>query len=426
MNNLTRSTNVLIYIFFLGIFFLSRTFMGLTFFGFRLGEIAIFISCLSFLLSLFFYKRFLQNFVSVSQTMIYLSSFLLFSFIIYVLYSKGNFLNLYIYKASSYIWVIGFLFIGIFVSQYNYINQRHTYAFLFLLLFIYYYSIYGIPDNWQDILLRYSDKFEYHKGSDILIMFVSTFYILNRLSLNKRLTLEIFLCYCFLFLPLLLFKSRGAFISLLVFIILELWFLRKSFKVGVARNLILFVLLMIILFQSIFIVNKSGFLKLLEVEENTEFIISYRDVPLEESGGFLYIKEGRVYSGDGNLNWRLQIWQDVVLDLASDQKLLTGFNYNEKIPAMDDPFRSGDDGTNENVHNFIINIIARGGIVHLATYLSLLYVIFKKSININDSSAINFAIPLLLASLLDSSMENSHFPLIFYFISGIIINKKLN
>jgi hypothetical protein len=122
----------------------------------------------------------------------------------------------------------------------------------------------------------------------------------------------------------------------------------------------------------------------------------------------------------------LQIWQDVVLDLASDQKLLTGFNYNEKIPAMDDPFRSGDDGTNENVHNFIINIIARGGIVHLATYLSLLYVIFKKSININDSSAINFAIPLLLASLLDSSMENSHFPLIFYFISGIIINKKLN
>ena len=35
--------------------------------------------------------------------------------------------------------------------------------------------------------------------------------------------------------------------------------------------------------------------------------------------------------------------------------------------------RSGLDGLNENVHNFFVNIFARGGIIHLLMYLYLIF-----------------------------------------------------
>ena len=39
---------------------------------------------------------------------------------------------------------------------------------------------------------------------------------------------------------------------------------------------------------------------------------------------------------------------------------------------MEPEYRSGNDGTNENVHNFFVNIYARGGLIHLFLYLSFL------------------------------------------------------
>ena len=67
----------------------------------------------------------------------------------------------------------------------------------------------------------------------------------------------------------------------------------------------------------------------------------------------------RIFSQDGNLSWRLQIWQDVIFDTLTIEKILLGNGYSSKIPAMEDPSRSGYDGTNENVHNYCINIMAR-------------------------------------------------------------------
>ena len=98
-----------------------------------------------------------------------------------------------------------------------------------------------------------------------------------------------------------------------------------------------------------------------------------------------------------------------------------GYQYNEKIPAMDDPFRSGDDGTNENVHNFIINILARGGLLHLGIYLYFIYYLLSKRTSLG---LINFILPVFLTSLFDASMENSHFPLIFYFVLGLSLCSK--
>ena len=51
----------------------------------------------------------------------------------------------------------------------------------------------------------------------------------------------------------------------------------------------------------------------------------------------------------------------------------------QKIPAMEDPSRSGYDGTNENVHNYFINIMARGGLLHLII-ISIMYYLFLKKV----------------------------------------------
>ena len=87
----------------------------------------------------------------------------------------------------------------------------------------------------------------------------------------------------------------------------------------------------------------------------------------------LYIQDGRLYSTENNANWRLEIWQDVFFNLRDKNLLLTGYGYTEKIPEMTLSHRQGSDGSNENVHNFIVNIIARGGVISLIPYIIFLY-----------------------------------------------------
>ena len=55
----------------------------------------------------------------------------------------------------------------------------------------------------------------------------------------------------------------------------------------------------------------------------------------------LYFDDGRLYSTEGNLNWRLDIWQDVIFDLNDKDLLLTGYGYDSIIPAMERPDRQG-------------------------------------------------------------------------------------
>lgn len=134
---------------------------------------------------------------------------------------------------------------------------------------------------------------------------------------------------------------------------------------------------------------------------------------------------GRIHSGDGNLNWRFQIWQDVIEDLNFQNKLLIGYGYNSKIPAMDVFYRAGNDGTNENVHNYFINILARGGLIHLILYILFfinLFVYFNK--NSLKKEFLFLFLPVMITSFFDASMENSHFPVLFYFLIGNIVQSN--
>ena len=73
--------------------------------------------------------------------------------------------------------------------------------------------------------------------------------------------------------------------------------------------------------------------------------------------------------------------------------------------------RSGYDGTNENVHNYFVNIIARGGYVQFLI-ISLIYLYFQ-NFAANNRNVLLLTMPILVVSFL-MLMENPHFPFVFY------------
>ena len=102
-------------------------------------------------------------------------------------------------------------------------------------------------------------------------------------------------------------------------------------------------------------------------------------------------------------------------------------NENSNINVLDImSIGSFDDGTNENVHNFIVNIFARGGLVHFLLFILLFMQIFKYSSKFRDLKISHYIFPIFLVSFFDSSMENSHFPIIFYFIIGYLFQVNEN
>ena len=138
-----------------------------------------------------------------------------------------------------------------------------------------------------------------------------------------------------------------------------------------------------------------------------------------------YISDNRLFSTNNTANWRLQIWQDVYYDLLENGKLVTGYGYFEIIPAMDTPVRQGNDGTNEHVHNFLVNILARAGLLGVLGYIILLYQIIKiYNEKENNYQIIHFIFPLLLTSFFDSSMESVRFPFITYTFIGFFIGHE--
>ena len=185
---------------------------------------------------------------------------------------------------------------------------------------------------------------------------------------------------------------------------------------------IIFVSVIIFLISS-FIVTENE-VQIDQVGSTVTELATYRIPDKEAEFIPIFISDGRIYSSDSNLNWRFQIWQDVIFDMNNQNFFLSGYGFNEKIPAMNDPLRAGDDGLNENIHNFLLNVFARGGIFHFTIYFFLILSIisFLKA-TYKNYSFMSIVFPILLASFFDASMENAHFPLIFYFFIGMISHK---
>jgi len=140
----------------------------------------------------------------------------------------------------------------------------------------------------------------------------------------------------------------------------------------------------------------------------------------------LYIQDGRIMSVDQTTNWRLDIWQDVIEDMNKKNLIIRGYGYNEIIPVMTDPSapgRLGRDGLNEHVHNYFVNIFARGGIFQL-----LFFILFHVSIVLYwnrkylNYTILIYMIPSLICASLDMSMEGVQYPIVYYLFLGYLLS----
>ena len=91
---------------------------------------------------------------------------------------------------------------------------------------------------------------------------------------------------------------------------------------------------------------------------------------------------------------------------------------------MDDKERRGSDGTNENVHNYLINIFARGGLFQLTLFLMLhVSIIRLYHQKFGNYSILKLLIPVFIVSFFDTSMESVRFPFLYYSFLGYFLNE---
>ena len=410
--------------------------MGLTFFGYRLGEYIIGGSLVLLLLFSIFIPIFKKRYLLESKSINVFVILLLITFIYSNFLNDVSFSNVFIYKTSSYIWSLGAILIGYYLlnDKVFLIYKEDIYLSFVGLIVIYVFSTRGISENLQNFFLNYTDKFEYPKGSDLLLAFIFVFYIfLTRKQFSQNSLIVLFLAGA-LYAPLFLVKSRSAFFSLMIFSLLALpkfkqniAKLNKHFYISTILSLIVFTL------SSSWVVSRD-----ITVDEyitdDIKFAITSRyhtinDNVYEETVlniSLFYFRDGRIFSSDGNLNWRLQIWQDILRDMVSSDKLINGYGYDGLIPAMDSDQRLGQDGTNINVHNYVMHILSRGGLIHLFICFMIYYALFKefrfRSISI-DYKLLVF--PLIFNSLFDPSMENAHYSIIMYILIGLALNNRI-
>ena len=209
----TQQSISLTLIFFFLLF--SRSFMGIYILRFRIGEyVVLFGLLLSFYYS---YKIFKGNFVDKKIQINYI--FIILSFFLSFLISSSSLIETYTFKSSSYIWVVAFIFLGYHLSGNNF-DKKILKAFTPLPLLIYFLQVL-LPNNIKDIIeeffYTYSDKLEFHKGSDLVLIYVVIISINNKYISKENYRFYYFLTISSLFLPLILFKSRAAFIATVIF-----------------------------------------------------------------------------------------------------------------------------------------------------------------------------------------------------------------
>lgn len=403
----------------------GRAFMGYFVLSFRLGELLI-------AFNLFFIFFILFNFdyfkLETNSKTVYLYVALLLSYLLSIIFNSSSLLAPYTYKSSSYLLAISMFFFGLILYKNNKFKNLYLLLINCSLFLAYILSTVYYPEFLLNFFTNFSDKWDFLKASSLVLSFFLTI-LFNFSHLGyTNLSISLFFKFSGMFLPLILFKSRGAFIALFLFFTFFFIFIFIQIKKkGYFLNFMLLFLVFLFLSTSFVLNQDPQDLIGSEVffDDTVRKLANQKDTKVDAIFTF-YSKNQRLYSIDGNINWRLQIWQDVLFDLRDEGLLLNGYGYNEKIPAMKLPERMGKDGLNENVHNFVINIIARGGFLQLFLYLLFIYFLIQQKKHL-----IIFILPVFITSFFDASMENAHFPILFYLFLGYFykysyLNKRIN
>ena len=435
-----KITNLLGFLYFVNLslyMLFGRTYSGLYVSSFRLAELIIGFFLLFNIVVLLTPNRYLRSKLKYENQIIYIYKLIILSFFVILFLNDGSLANVYSFKSSSYIWMVGSLFFsGIFIEK---IFIKKTIFVMIIFYLVYQFSTIHYPELLISFFEKNSDKFDFQKGSDLLLIYVvSTLFIQRNIS-NKFNSFSIFLISSSILLPLFLFKSKGAFLPAIIFIFYYLYLSRKLISAQKLKTISISLLAVILFVVSTFeVYGNLNFKKMgmdgFNSNEELQAIFTIDEIEKgvtaiateKNTGQFFlsfFVMDKRLYSQEPMANWRLQIWQDILRDLSNESRLLKGYGYNEIIPAMDLVHRRGTDRTNENPHNFIFYILARGGIPQLLLFailnIQLLLLYYKKYKNYH---ILIYIIPIMTTSLFDASMESIRFPLIYYsFLSYFIM-----
>ena len=432
MQKLKTNIYLLIFLFLILNILFTRSFVGLGFFNHLLGEYIVLFG--------FVYLFFLVLYSSKTHSLFSLKiiSAILIYYLLQLIFTQANITNTYTYKASSFIAMTSFFYLGLNLPHQNVYIQKIKKWLPLMLPIIYFLGSGLYPDFLTNFFIENSDKFQFIKASDVLMgVLIIVFYQTG--FDEKRNDLYLFLIIP-AFIPLLLYLSRGSFVAIVLFFVMELFTHRKQFLSNLPRTFVLALVSMFIFVFSTFNIygnlnfEKSNPLINEELDKRQTEVIQENLLDLIERRNTvgvvfsLYFEDNVLKSTDGTLNWRLDIWQDLLSDMNISNKNLFGYGYNEILSVMTDPSepgRMGRDGMNENIHNYFLNIFARGGLILLILFVTLhtTFVREWKSINGNYRLA-NLIIPLLVASFFDISMEGVQFPLNYYFFVGAFLSYK--
>lgn len=403
--------------FILLIMLFGRSFTGMYLFGFRIGELIIGVSLLFSFYFLFF---FLKSSEKINKIFL----LIILHTILNQIYISGFYVDLYFFRASSYVWIISIFFL----FKYFKIEMLSLKVGILILFSIYLLNEVYYPEEILNFFLNNSDKFEYLKAADIFIIYLTIVYICKQYFLSNKVYLNFVLYSLAMFMPVLIFRSKGSFFGSVIFFVLIFIFNLKEYFLS--RNVLIHLMFIpIVFFISSFVVygNLSFDKGDLNIEDESYNIISKLnrvDEIIDSKNTTkiffsFYTQENRLYSTDITANWRLQIWQDIISNAIKNNHYFYGFGYKEILPSMDDPDRIGSDGLNENPHNFLIYILGRGGLLQVLlifTFYIELYLMAKKK-NITREFIL-FTIPIVFVSLFDASMESVRFPFLFYAVLG--------
>ena len=422
--------DVTLVIFFSLLIILSRPFVGIYIFRFRLGELLIGASLVMFFFIIYKKNTLPDEFKFVANTLI----LILFSFLISLFLDDAFSFSDYIFKSSSYIWSVGFILIGYF---YKFNLKNLTYYLSVSLIILYIFNTIFYPDFIISFFMNYADKFELSKASNLLISLIFVNVINYYINKNNN-----FVCYYFiistsLFLPLLLFNSRGSFIALIFFILIYIIYRREVLFVNIKTSLIYLILFGLIFITSTYNIfgeldfskrSQNEVIEVSSVSDNLSKLVENKNTVDVFLSFFIY--EGRIYSRDGTTDWRLDIWQDIVEDLNNKNQIVFGYGYSEILPIMVDPAapgRLGEDGLNENVHNYLFTILARGGLVQLIIFIYFhLKIFFLFKSKFKNSFVLILILPALFNAFLDVAMESVQFPILYYVLLGYMLSTKDN
>ena len=407
----------------------TRSFVGIYIFGFRLGELLI---LLSFVLAIgILFLLFFDSMIFNNNLLLTYKVFIIMFFLIALL-TNTNLLTPYAFKTSSYIWTISFLFLGSYLLSKS--NKQLLKFSVFILLLIYLFSTGNYPNFLIDLFYKISDKFQFIKGSEISIAYISIVLLNLKLYKNQKINFTMFIIFGALFSPVLLFASRGAFLGALFFFIFEIYFRRKFIS-----NNKLYVFALLVISIPLFLISAlrvDGNIQFNEIvnEPQADINSALREVVTKKDItsaflGFYINQHGYLDSFDPTTAWRLDIWQDVFVDMNSKNIIFQGYGYKEIIPVMTDPTapgRLGWDGLNENVHNYFVNIFARGGVIQLLIAMIFHYLLLIKYKERHGNLRIlSFALPLIFIASLDAAMEGVNYPIVFYSLYGYFIKNGI-